>query len=117
MQLTKNFSRSELECPCGCGACYMEPEFMNKLQALRDELGSAITVTSGYRCVDHNREVDGAAHSQHLYGKAADLAHPWMDLLADLAKKYFTNVVKGPGFVHVDIGPKRFWTYGAKYGK
>jgi uncharacterized protein YcbK (DUF882 family) len=115
MQLTKNFRSEELDCVC-CGVCEMDPDFMTRLQALRDDFGQGITITSGYRCQSHNREIGGAKNSQHLYGKAADITHPWLDALHEMAKKHFPNAIKGPGFIHVDTGPKRFWTYGGSHG-
>lgn len=92
----------------------MDPVFMEKLQELRDAFGQAITVTSGYRCKDHNKAIGGAPRSQHLLGKAADITHPWLDALHEVAEKIFPNAIKGTGFIHVDIGSKRFWTYGGK---
>lgn len=44
----------------------------NVLQPLRDALGCAIVITSGFRCAELNKRIGGAANSQHLYGQAAD---------------------------------------------
>jgi zinc D-Ala-D-Ala carboxypeptidase len=50
---------------------------MYKLEALRLKLGNrAITVNSGFRSIQHNRDVGGASDSMHLYGHAADLNVP-----------------------------------------
>lgn len=54
------------------------------LDPLRDAVGQAIKVTSGYRCPALNRLI-GAAASQHQEGKAADLQAPGMAAL-DLFK-------------------------------
>lgn len=43
------------------------------LQPLRDKLGKAITITSGYRCKALNKLIKGAKNSQHTEGKAADI--------------------------------------------
>jgi uncharacterized protein YcbK (DUF882 family) len=43
------------------------------LQVLRDELGVAITVISGWRSQAHNDAVNGARHSRHMVGDAADI--------------------------------------------
>jgi zinc D-Ala-D-Ala carboxypeptidase len=32
-----------------------------------------LSIVSGYRCVAHNTAIGGARHSQHLYGRAADI--------------------------------------------
>lgn len=43
------------------------------LDPARKELGSPITVTSGYRSPELNKAVGGVSNSQHLTGCAADL--------------------------------------------
>lgn len=70
--LTKNFRRSEFQCSCGCSAQIVDDMLAENLQAIRDKVGVPITITSGYRCVSHNKAVGGAAGSRHLYGIAAD---------------------------------------------
>lgn len=76
--LSKNFSRSEFECKCGCGEAEVSPFLIEVLQRLRDVLGVKITVTSGRRCAAHNAAVGGAKNSQHLQGLAADIrAEGW----------------------------------------
>ncbi len=42
------------------------------LQPLRDKLGKAMTITSGYRCAEVNRLVGGVSNSQHTTGQAVD---------------------------------------------
>ena len=42
------------------------------LQPLRSYLNEKVTITSGYRSAQVNREVNGSAGSFHLYGMAAD---------------------------------------------
>lgn len=72
--LTKNFARYEFQCPCGCTGQMIEQELADKIQGIRDKLGKALKVTSGYRCVKHNADpkVGGSKQSRHLYGIAAD---------------------------------------------
>lgn len=48
-------------------------ELMKFLDGLREAWGSAIKVTSGYRCAKLNKAVSGSNTSAHLYGYAADL--------------------------------------------
>ena len=43
------------------------------LEPARMELGSPITISSGYRCAKLNKAVGGVSNSQHLFGEAADL--------------------------------------------
>ena len=46
--LSKNFTRKDFKCPCGCSRQMVDSELVEKLQAIRDKLGKAIKVTSGY---------------------------------------------------------------------
>lgn len=70
--LTKDFVRSEFDCPCGCSTQMVDPELTEKLQRIRNVLGKPIKITSGYRCLKHNQDVKGGTNSRHRYGMAAD---------------------------------------------
>lgn len=70
--LTKNFSRYEFDCPCGCGTQMVDPELAEKLQRIRDVVGKKIKITSGYRCLKRNQDAGGGTNSRHRYGMAAD---------------------------------------------
>ena len=70
--LTKNFTRAEFQCSCGCSQQTLDTELAEKLQLIRDKLGTPITITSGYRCIQHNAAVGGSSTSRHRYGMAAD---------------------------------------------
>lgn len=70
--LTKDFSRWEFECPCGCGFDTVDIELVTHFQYERDYFGVPITITSGCRCPEYNRLKGGADDSQHLYGRAGD---------------------------------------------
>jgi hypothetical protein len=43
------------------------------LEPLRDAMGHAIKIGSGYRCPALNQAVGGVSNSQHMKGEAADL--------------------------------------------
>ena len=70
--LTKNFTKSEFECPCGCGQQSVDTELAEKLQLIRDKVDRPLKITSGYRCIAHNAAVGGSQNSKHRYGMAAD---------------------------------------------
>jgi zinc D-Ala-D-Ala carboxypeptidase len=59
-----NFSAQEFDCS-HCGQNEMKPEFMAKLQKLREAYGSPMRVTSGYRCPQHIIEVKKARPGAH----------------------------------------------------
>lgn len=70
--LTKNFTRLEFQCPCGCGQQSADTELAEKLQLIRDKVDRPLKITSGYRCILHNAAVGGSSGSKHRYGMAAD---------------------------------------------
>lgn len=61
----ENFTESELKCRCGCGRLNYNNEFLIRVQAYRYLLGRAMTITSGGRCVKHNKDVGGEPTSCH----------------------------------------------------
>ena len=111
--LSRNFSRHEFACKCGCGEAEVSPFLIEVLQRLRDILGVPITVTSGRRCAAHNAAVGGAKNSQHLQGLAADIrAEGWTakDLLRVLKILVRANAlyvgyayVVTENVVHIDV--------------
>jgi len=87
MQLTKNFTLAELVASSKARQLGIDntppPELVPRLvltaqmlQAVRDKLGVAITVTSGYRCRQLNQAVGGVTSSDHTQGHAADIVAP-----------------------------------------
>jgi uncharacterized protein YcbK (DUF882 family) len=54
--VTPHFTREELECR-HCGAMEFTELALDRLEALREEFGKPMVVSSGFRCPAHNREV------------------------------------------------------------
>lgn len=110
MFLTKNFHRSELECPC-CRECDMKPRFLSILQDLRNSFDAPLVITSGYRCAKQNSAVKGAKKSRHKQGTAVDISTIGMDdMMLHKFVKLATNIsgVKTgiglyPQHIHFDI--------------
>lgn len=80
-----------------------------------------LVVLSGYRTKATNREVNGAANSQHLRAAALDLqiAKARFDGFADAALKLGRGGVglyPAHGFIHLDSGPVRRWIDGGGDG-
>ena len=61
----ENFTGNELKCRCGCGRLNYDNEFLIRIQAFRYMLKRPMTVTSGGRCVKHNKTVGGEPTSCH----------------------------------------------------
>lgn len=78
VKLTENFRLAEFHCKgknC-CSSTLVDEKLTELLQKLRDKLGTAININSGYRCRRHNAAVGGDAASNHVKGKAADIIVP-----------------------------------------
>ena len=116
--VTTHFTSSELICKCGCGKISMNPEFISKLEELREWLGRPVYITSGFRCVDHNRAVGGSPRSYHIKGRAVDIvcesSADRYQLLAAAIRLGFGGIGIDKSFVHVDNRSeivKRIWAY------
>lgn len=82
------------------------------LQPLRVALGYAIFISSGYRSPFLNAAIGGSQGSQHMYGEAADLDHPYRNKeIFDYIKNYlnFDQLIwefgnkERPDWVHVSF--------------
>lgn len=127
VQVTKNFKRSEFECP-HCHENKIQGALIQLVQKIRDKAGEPVHIESGYRCPEHNKEVGGVANSSHTLGLAADIyigsnGNYWPQtkiaaLIKDMYKKgelpelkysYLING-KNKNTVHVDIDKsKKRW--------
>lgn len=106
-----NFSPSELRCK-HTGELHMDSGFMGRLQALRNDYGKAMVITSGYRDAAHPVEARKSEPGPHNTGRACDVAVRGGDALRliELAIKHgFTGIgvsQKGGGrFIHIDDLP------------
>lgn len=73
IQISKNFNLSEFQCKCGCGTVKVDRHLLEGLQGVRDRVGKAVRINSGYRCPKHDKAVGGTGSGQHTLGKAADI--------------------------------------------
>lgn len=71
---TRADGTDELECRCGCGKT-VKPEFREMLNEARELAGVPFTVTSGMRCLEHNRRIGSRDTSTHVKGLAADIKY------------------------------------------
>ena len=112
--LSKNFSKDEMKCPC-CGFFVTNELLVKRLQQLRNKIGLRIKVNSGCRCVLHNLQVGGSADSSHLRGLAADITCADMKLLLRCALGIFRRVGISGGYIHVDVDDNKpqdiYWVY------
>jgi len=113
VSITKNLTKAEVACKCGCGFDSIAPELAQKFQLTRDLVGEPIYITSGCRCAKRNKYVGGVADSAHLTGKALDI-HLKGTSLFDMVKLAFCigrAGVKRLGisekFLHIDTDAKK----------
>ena len=126
-----HFQLAEFACKCGeCGSdgSEMAPEFLYKLDDLRERCGFPFVISSGYRCPAYNSKISSTGEDgPHTTGRAADVAlsGPRVVKLVHLASS--VECMKGIGinqrgdhakrFVHLDDltephHPRpRVWTY------
>ena len=104
----QNFTKREFDCS-HCGKNEMQPDFLQKLQALRSVYGKPMRVTSGYRCPEHPIEAKKAKPGAHASGCACDIGIDGADahrLLKLAFAAGFTGIgvqQKGSGrFIHLD---------------
>ena len=118
------FSRKEFRCTCHrCGGFPVEPEetMVRVVDEIRRRANVPISIVdsggSGIRCKEHNAEVGGAANSEHLYGRAADL-HSSLppSRLKQIAEQVTAEMIPGKGGIglyswgiHVDTGKYSRW--------
>lgn len=132
--LTRNFSRKEFECKCGCGAGNINPDHVKRLQQFRDYLENKtgeeykIIVHSAVRCPQHNKSIGSKATSQHTWQANASNNRPCATdihaetregikmtsiCLFDLAIEFgeFSGIGFYKTFIHVDSrqGRKARW--------
>ena len=121
-KLSTNFSSTEFDCH-GSGCCsttQIDEKLVEYVQKIRDHFGKPVTVSSGYRCATHNKNIGGATGSKHSKGQAADI---YIDGVkpAEIAKYAESLGILGIGlyetdkdghFVHVDTRTSKSFWYG-----
>lgn len=118
-----SFTPEEMACR-GDGSVHMDPEFMDRLQDLRNALGFPFIINSAYRTPEYDRSIGGAG--VHPMGRAVDLrvyGHRAFEIVTRAKAYGFTGIgvsQKGPRvsrFIHLDDLPNGdhprpwVWTY------
>ena len=116
------FSKQELQCK-HTGICKMSRLFLDRLEALREEYGKPIRISSGFRDFTHPVEAKKASKSgYHTQGRACDLlvGYDGYRLLELAIKHGFTGLgcnFRGSvesRYLHVDDrddDPPAVWSY------
>ena len=104
--LTKNFTREEFACKCGCGLDTISIALVELLQLARDKCPFPFRISSGCRCQKHNKSVGGkpdSAHQQNAKGICTAT-----DILFDNGFQLFVliNALLSVGFRRIGINFK-----------
>ena len=122
IQLSKNFKSTEFDCH-GKGCCtetLVDQKLVGYIQKIRDHFGKSVNISSGYRCVTHNKNIGGATGSRHTKGQAADIYINGV-LPIEIARYAEQIGILGIGlyetdkdghFVHVDTRTTKSFWYG-----
>lgn len=112
----KYFAYKEFNCQ-ETGENHMEPEFLSKLDSLREYCGFPFVITSGYRSPSHPIEAKKDVPGTHAQGIAADIkttnaAHRYT-LIREALSMGFTGIGVAGDFIHVDTRGTApvIWTY------
>ena len=116
------FSYSEFDSPDlpGSGEEFMNKEFIQKLDKIRQDVGFPLKINSGVRTKFWNQKVGGVSNSAHLKGFAADISTPngkgQKEIAVAALKQGITRIGFGNNFIHLDIDPDKrqniTWGYG-----
>ena len=111
-RLSRNFQLREFASKCGSHQVLIHPMLLVALQAIRDEYGASISITSGYRTPNHNASIENSApNSLHTLGMAVDVTGDDLNRIASIASELGMVVRPYPerNFVHLDVGKPRNW--------
>lgn len=138
MMISRYISDKEYECshcaqlPVGFSydnICTARQTLFSSFDAIREQWGKPIKVSSGYRCSQYNEQIGGSRLSAHIFGVALDCDVATIDevkKLADLIERSFPELRRGEytdsgTFIHLDtaylIIPKAsiFWVKGYRW--
>jgi len=116
--LSKNFKTKEFNCKCNeCKVTYFDTNLITILQGIRDYFGKPVIINSGYRCIKHNKDINGEKNSKHTKGMAADIKINGISPLT-IAKYAESIGVLGiivyKDFVHIDTRATKYYSFDNK---
>jgi len=121
--LTRNLSRSEFACNCGCGFDTVDFDLPKVIQDVVDHYQHIfstgdirVKITSGSRCKKYSKLLNLSVKSQHVFAKAADITIydkisgkeiPTSDVAAYLEQRYPTSHGIGRYHTHTHIDVRK----------
>lgn len=115
-KLSTHFRVREFACKDGSDPLFISPQLVQLLEQVRTHFNAPVFVNSGYRTPAYNHSIPHASpHSQHLYGRAADIrvcghAPAQVAAYAETLLPHSGGIGLYPSFVHLDVSTaKRRW--------
>ena len=117
------YTSSDFDCKCqDCKHTVVDSDLVDKLYVMSMDIGGKLTVTSGYRCPEYQKQLKlrgydtAAGVSQHQLGRAADIVKepiPGYELEGFANRAGFKAIGIGRSFIHVDLRSDigRRWKY------
>lgn len=111
--LGKWFKVKEFACKDGSPVVFIDDHLVNILNIVRNEIQKPIIITSGYRTPEWNKKCNGAKHSYHMRGMAADIRVNGMSA-RELANKLNAivpdecGIIVYNGWVHFDVRTSKY---------
>ena len=122
VQISQHFNSTEFRCKCGKEHDFeVNDNLVQKLEKLYAALNcSQIIVTSGFRCVTHDKNVGGSGTGQHTLGNAADICCYSQDgqpissktvccKAQDIGFTGIANITAAYQYTHVDVRTGKKW--------
>lgn len=130
IRVSRNFLLREFECrgvrrgfDCCGGLAGIDPINLNALQLTREYINRPLSPSSGFRCEEYNKHVNGSVTSRHVQLLAVDLPCKGTGLTPDeLADVLISFGIKRVGiyteldFVHLE-GYDRYTDKGYRYNR
>ena len=116
MEYKIGFTRSEIQCFCGCGFAVEDRLFIHRLSLAQLKYGRSFIITDWCRCAESNRKKSRSIFSPHLRGIAAHI-EVFNDLdrfkvVKALIITGFKRLVVTPKHIHVDTDQtKDLWCF------
>jgi len=105
---SKHFSKSELECSFS-GECEVEEDAIQKLEALREEWGKPIRLSSAYRSAENPRERTKKTGPGYHHGVNGNGGQAFDVLLAGEDVVPFIALAIKHGFKGIGVNQKGEW--------
>ena len=129
VQLTQHFNTSQFKCKCGKPHDFkVSDELVQNLEKLYNELRcSSVSISSGFRCPDHDKAVGGKGNGKHTMGLAADCTFKNQNGVVistklisckaqDIGFRGIANINTSYTYIHLDMRESGKWYGNEIYG-